>query len=192
MTTASHTRFLSALEEELAFVSRSQREDILQEVDSHLCDMAERGGEAAVEAAIAGYGSPRAYAERLMEAYGLERALSEPGAGRLFGATLVYAGRSLGLLCGAFVSFVFGAIALAFLAIAVVELAAPELTGLFVGDDSGSFGIVPPAVSEGIEDPLGLWILPIALLGTLLSAMFAVWILRVSLKIRLRSIRAKA
>lgn len=189
MTTASHTRFLSALKDELSFVSRSQCEEILREVDSHLCDMAARGGEAAVEAAIAGYGTPRAYAERLMEAYGLERALAEPATGRLLGATLSYAGRSLVLLSGAFVSFVFAALALAFLAIAVVELAAPELTGLYVGEGVLAFGIVPPSVTQGIEDPLGLWILPVSVAGALLSAMSTVWILRASLKRRLRSIR---
>tara|TARA_E500000318_G_scaffold108746_1_gene120243 strand:+ start:230 stop:808 length:579 start_codon:yes stop_codon:yes gene_type:complete len=189
MTHSSIQTFLTALQAELSIAPRALREELLQEVESHLLDVDERGGEAAVKAALQGFGAADSYAAQALEAHGLQAALADPSAGRLWSTALTYAGRSLVVLVSTVVGFTFAVSALALLATAVTEMIAPELTGLFMGDGRFAFGILPPEKTAGLDDPLGIWIAPLSIFGAVLLAISALGVLRMGFKRRLMTLR---
>ena len=165
MTDPRITRFLDRVETYLAPLPKTEREDILAEVKSHLID-SEAAGAGKLEAALEGLGSPEAFARQYLDDEALRKALAGGGPADLFLSVLRRAPRSVGALIGfAGVAGLY-LFALSFYGIVILDLTHPEQTGLWVGDGMEPFflGMISGSgPGPGVRDVAGPWIIPLAL-----------------------------
>ena len=185
-TPTSIETYIQRLERALAGIESTQRAIIVGEVASHLTEVAERDGDEGVARAMAGFGDPVAYAEAMIEAAGLERALASSSFGTLASTAIVYAGRSLLMTLTAIVGGFFGLFAIAFAAVAVAKIVIPAQTGLFIGPDDFFFGFVPAESTLDADERLGWFIIPVSIVLAVLAATISVQLSRWGMRLRLR------
>lgn len=169
----------------LAPLPEADRESILAETAAHLEDRRTEG-EAALDAALQGFGPAEDYARAFVEEYRLVGAVSAPGPLPLLREALAVAGRSVLGFLGALVFGSLYLLALALVLVALVKPVLPQQTGLFVDGDGIALGIVTAESAAGAEERLGYWVVPLALLGALLLYVVATRLLRRFLRIFLR------
>lgn len=171
----STSRFLRNLTRELRALSPGERDSILQEIEGHIAERIAAG--ASTHDVLSALGPPEALAAGYVDQDELYRGLAVPSPAPLLGTLLNRATTSAPNFLVAVASlflFVFGA---SFLAIAVLKLIAPEHVGYWSTGSGIDFGIIarPPA---GYPERLGMWIIPIALLASVLCYLVANALLR--------------
>lgn len=174
----------------LAPLPREDRESILAETAAHL-EERRAEGDAALDAALEGFGPPEDYARAFVEEYRLIGAVGAPGPLPLLREALAVAGKSV---LGFFGALFFGCLyltSLGFLAVALLKPVLPEQTGLFVGEDLVTLGVVDAASAAGAEEYLGYWVIPIALAGSILVYVVTTRLLRRFLRNFLRRRRGE-
>ena len=185
MTTADE--FLRALRGALRVAPTRARDDILAEVESHLGDVADRGGEAGVADAIERFGAAEDYAALALEAHGLALALTQPSPWQAISASIRYAGDSLLILAGVLIGFCLALFGVAFAGIVLVDLVAPNHAGLFLQDNgSWTFGVFSQADRAGAREMMGRWVIPTSLFGSVACFALANLAVRLGVRFRLR------
>ena len=182
--------YLGRLRRRLRGINDEDVSDIVEELRSHILDKVTASGEvsaAAVDAALAGLGSPEALASEYMTDNLLARAEVTRSPLRILKslfrwATLSVAGLLvlLGSLTGYFLGIVFTLCA-------VLKAFHPQTAGVWmIPDGTGNFEISVRlgfgSVPVGGKDVLGWWIVPIGLLVgcglVMLTTRFALWCVR--------------
>ena len=183
--------YLNALNVALSAAPAAEREAILAEVRAHLADILARGGDEAVDAAIARFGTAGDYAAAAVEAHGLDRALGSSNPFALVLAALRFAGGSALMLATASAAVVLLVFAAGFAAVAVADLVRPDQVGLFAGESGLTFGLAPDASRAASSEALGRWIIPMALIAALACAWAGAVMLRIGAKRRLSRLAAR-
>ena len=175
--------YLSRFESHLRYVSSSEKEEILREIEAHIRDASERdnGNTAAV---LDRLGDPRVLARQYRDSVLLRSASRSFSPTVLLRAALRLATKGIS---GIFISFcaVFGyAFGIGFLLVGIIKPLAPAHTGLWLQNgvvvSSGALVVIPPPPAHEV---LGWWLIPVALvLGTLVS-LVTTFMIRLSLRL---------
>ena len=149
-----------------------------------------REGVEAVGGALEAFGRAESYAMRFLEGAELRSALARNAALPMLGEVLKLAGRSVVAFLAATVILLLCTFALGFGVLAVIKPIAPEAVGLWVDSGGGTFafGIVSESSRRGAAEVLGYWIIPVALVGSVLSLVAATRIQRMVIAQRLRRV----
>lgn len=185
-------RYLRRLSVALRSIDGRERDAIVQETRSHLMERAGQGSDA-VGRALAAFGKPEVYAEGFLEGADLRSALARDSALPMLGEVLKLAGKSAAAFVPATVILLLCTCAFAFGAMAVIKPIAPEAVGLWVDSEAGTFafGVVSEASRQGATELLGYWIIPVAVVCSVLSLVAARRVVRLVLARRLRSIESE-
>ena len=178
--------YLKTLRAELGPLTIGEREEIIREIAAHIRDSAEAPG-ASVEGVLARLGGAKELAVQYRDGLLIRRASRSISPLVLMRASLRLATKSAS---GVFVFFcsVFGyALAIGFIALALVKPIFPHHTGAWVQDGQ----LVALAVyTEGIpptaHDVLGLWIIPLGLIAGSLTLLLTTYLIRTSLRLSRR------
>lgn len=188
---AEAERYLRRLSTALRSMDPPEREAIIQETRSHLVERAAEGP-GSVADTLRAFGRPESYAVHFLEDADLRSALARNAALPMLGEVLRLAGKSLAAFLAATVILLLCTFALSFGVLAVVKPIAPEAVGLWIDSAGGSFafGIVSESSRQGAAEVLGYWIIPIALVGLVLSLVAATGLQRMVIARRLRRVES--
>ena len=149
-------RFLGRLEQALGPLPPGERQEIVEEIRSHL---SERAAQGATEL-LTGFDDPEAYAATFVQERALAGALAGGGSWAV-GRALLSGARRIGwwyvvLVLG--VLHLYGAV---FLLLAVLKPIFPASVGLFVGGSHVAFGAIFGEALSGRAELLGWWAIPL-------------------------------
>jgi len=190
--------YLSRLRQRLRGVNDRDAREIIEELRSHIMDKAAASGKvageahgeltpAAVDAALAGLGSPEELASQYITDDLLAQAEVSRSPVRILKSLFRWASLSVAgffVLLGSIGGYFFGAV---FVLVAVAKLFHPRTAGLWVfpngsGDFEMSFRLGFGSTPAGGRDVLGWWIVPIGwLVGcglVMLTTYIALWFVR--------------
>jgi len=178
-------RFLGRLEQALGPLAPGERQEIVDEIRSHL---SERAAQGATEL-LAGFDDPEAYAATFVQERALAGALAGGGTWAV-GRALLSGARRIGwwylvLVLG--VLHLYGAV---FLLLAVLKPIFPAKVGLFVGGSHVAFGAIFGEDFPGRAELLGWWAIPLFVALGVPMLWGANWTLRALGRWRLARLRA--
>ncbi|HEX4953603.1 MAG TPA: hypothetical protein VF017_09460 [Thermoanaerobaculia bacterium] len=157
--------YLRELRWALGALPEADRNEIVAEARSHLLDRLEGG--AAIEAAIAGLGTPRDYARPFVEDYRQSTALAHGRTRDLLPVLLERIATSARAAGSVALLLLLWAPALALLGTAIVKLSHPQIAGLWVGPKHFFIGTIDdPTVAHEV---LGFWIFPLAVVALVVA-----------------------
>jgi hypothetical protein len=160
---ASADDYLRRLALALRPLPEAERRSVVAEIESHINERVASG--TALEAALAGLGWPELLARSYLEDYEMARALSRSSPGLLLATMLGRATSSVMALAAGFAGLTLYALALAFLALAILKPVAPAYVGLWTGPRLFALGAF--ASAPGRDEMLGYALIPLALAAAL-------------------------
>jgi uncharacterized membrane protein len=183
MTTPRETRdYLLRLRAGLAPLPQSERDEIVRETESHLLDRLTTSSDVDAAAVLADLGEPEDYAAQFVTNYRISAALASGSPLAQVAQVVRMLGTGLRAFAAGFVVVTLGALTMGFLAVAVMKPILPDQTGLFVGPGHFGLGIFDSRPAANGTEVLGLWVIPIAVVGAGLCALAAGFVARVFLK----------
>jgi hypothetical protein len=183
-------QWLTALDTALAILPDPERADILTETRSHLHDRLAQG--LSPEQALIGFGDARAYAQRFVDQFALNRALTSRKISIMARTLFGFAGRSVRAAVGLVFALGFAVFGISSLICMIEKAVRPDLVGLWLdlpldaqhryehaetvhwplklGHDHIVFGFSNPSPPiPPFNEVLGPWIFPCLFLLTLLG-----------------------
>jgi uncharacterized membrane protein len=169
MTTPDEDRKLSEyarrLRWALAALPDADRNDIVEEMRSHVLDRIETG--VSMKDALEALGEPTVYASRFCEAYSVASALSKRRTPNLVVALAGFVTRNIAAAVAAFFVVLAWAVATLLTFVAILKIKDPAHVGLWRGADFLFIGIInDPSTGQEL---LGLWITPLAAISIVLA-----------------------
>ncbi len=164
--------YLRRLRLALGTLPVEERQEICRELESHLD---ERAGESdtALQSCLAELGEPETYARAFHDDYELSVALASGSTARLFAQSLRLAGRSIWAAAGFLFFLSLFAISGGLMAVAMIKPFFPQQVGLWLPTSGGFiFGFVDTTSIAGVQEIMGWWFIPVALVSG-----FVLWIL---------------
>lgn len=167
--------FTKHLSRMLLRMDEASRTEIVAEIRSHLEIRAEEGR---LDEAFSALGSPLSCARGFFDELKLQEAYVEGGVRNTIGALMSLASRRIWAAIGLFISAIFFTFSIGFALTAIVEVAAPEFAGLWVGNQPSNFifGISSLNNSTGMTDILGSWLIPIAIATAVFTLVCGQWL----------------
>ncbi|WP_242096370.1 DUF1700 domain-containing protein [Sphingomonas sp. CROZ-RG-20F-R02-07] len=156
----------------------ADRRAIGAEIRSHLHDCA-ADGDVALDAALAGLGSPYHLARRYLEENALVGALGRVAPARLLLAIVDRAGRSVLAFAAASVGLIAYLLAAAIGIVVFAKPIVPDRVGLWHGADGWQAGLIAAPPGAG-SDMLGFWIMPTGVVLALGLYLVATRVLRLA------------
>lgn len=149
----------------LSVLPEADRDDIVEEMRSHVLDRVDAG--MSVDAALTALGNPEDYARTFCDAYAVAAALSSRHTSHMVSALIQGAARNLAVAgIGIFILLTWALTALVVF-VAILKIDNPTHVGLWLGDRFFFLGIIDDP-STGRE-LLGSWIAPLALVCVVLT-----------------------
>ena len=178
-------RFLRGLDRALSPLPGEERQEIVDEVRSHLADRAAQGA----TDLLGGFGSPDAYGAAFLQEKALASALAR-GTSWAIGRALLAGARKVGWWYVVAVLGLLHLFGVSFLVLAVLKPVFPGNVGLFMGGGRFSLGAIFGGEVGNTTEVLGWWSIPVfAVLGA--SALWGGnWMLRALGRWRLARLRA--
>ena len=177
-------QYLHRLERGLRILPPEDRATIIAEIRSHIADRLSATG-ASVQEVLDGLGDPAELAQGFLDQYKLEDALARSAPGTLMLAILERATRNLfafAIGLGALAAYGF---ALSFALVAVMKPILPQQVGLWWGKSAFVFGVIK-LIPTGTTEMLGYWIIPMALVATVLCYLAGTSLMRFGGRLLLR------
>lgn len=159
--------YLKSLSRYLSRLEKADADEVIREIESHICDVLESrekaGQETNVGGLLSGFGEPRALAAQYVE-HILEGTPPPKGFQAI---QTVKRGASKGLYFG--MVFFGYSISLALMAITLIKLIAPDWVGVWLSEHGQSVVIgvganVLDRAPEGTTDLLSWWVIPVAIM----------------------------
>lgn len=146
----------------LQSLPKDDRVGITGEIESHLVESAERGGQA-LRSAFAGLGHPSVLARSFIEEFELSGAVNRAMPGTLLVNMLSRGSRSIAAFSAGTAALLLYVVAFALLVVAAAKPIAPRLVGAWQVDGHlRSAGFLAGGGPAGGVEILGYWIIPIA------------------------------
>ncbi len=180
--------YVRALSRALAQLSERDRDDIVNEIQSHL---EHRASQDRLDEAIEALGPPATCARSFLDELKIQTAFVDGGPVRTFGALLALASRRSLAAVGLFVAGVFFLLAAGFAITAITEIVAPNAAGLYIDPQRDIFAMgVVVFDGQAPREVLGRWLFPIAAGLSVLSFVAGQWLGRVFIRLMMTRRRA--
>ena len=178
-------KYMRELSRALSALNESDRNDIVQEIRSHL---EHRNNEDRLDEAIKALGSPGECAQGFYEEIRLQEAFTDGGPTKTIGALIALASRRVTAAAGLFAAGIFFLMAVGFAVTAVAEIVAPELAGLWINADQGIyfFGVIDQKSTAQATEVLGLWVIPVAASLAVISLIVGQWLGRFFIRLMMK------
>ncbi len=177
--------YVRELSRALSSLEKNDRDDILLEIRSHL---EHREDENRLDEALASLGPAGKCARGFFEEIRLQEAFTDGGPTKTIGALLALASRRITAAFGLLAAGIFYLMAAGFALTAVAEVVTPELAGLWVNADNGTyfFGIIDSENTADAVELLGGWTIPVAASLAVLALVCGQWLGRFFVHLMMR------